>query len=187
MTCWVVGAVPLARDSLCAWSTLFGSFIPVWGASNFLSFRLPSSSALRASTLEVVTLNRLFTHPEVRLKTHDTVEGVPVVRIGYFGSSRYPVAMRILSCIEQSDLVHVHGVDFFCDYLALTCSLHRKPLVLSTHGGFFHTNFGGVLKTVFFKTITRVSLRRYARVIACMWCQRRGAIPQNHVPAPGAH
>jgi alpha-1,3-mannosyltransferase len=63
--------------------------------------------------------------------------------------------------------VHVHGVDFFCDYLAATAPLHRKPMVLTTHGGFFHTSFARGLKTAYFKTVTRVSLSRYRAVIAC--------------------
>jgi alpha-1,3-mannosyltransferase len=69
--------------------------------------------------------------------------------------------------LRDADLVHVHGVDFFCDYLAATAPLHRKPMVLTTHGGFFHTSFARRLKTAYFKTVTRLSLGRYRAVIAC--------------------
>ncbi len=84
----------------------------------------------------------------------------------FFGFSRYPIAPEA-PCIEPFDIVHVHGVDASRDFLAATRLLHRKPLVLSTHGGFFHTKFAGFLKPVFFHTVTRASLRQYRRVFAC--------------------
>ncbi len=115
---------------------------------------------------EVVTLNRLTRQPGGRLPDCDCVEGVPVRRIGYFGSYKYPIALGVLRHLHGFDLVHVHGVDFFCDYLALTRFVHRKPIVLSTHGGFFHTNFARILKKVFFSTVTRFSLTQFRRVIA---------------------
>ena len=142
-------------------------FHPGVGGLEAFVLTLAKQQRLEGIQAEVVTLDRLFKDPEVRLPIRDIVESVPVLRIGYWGSTKYPVATRILSCLAPFDLVHVHGVDFFCDFLALTRPIHRKPLVLSTHGGFFHTNFGGVLKDVFFHSITRASLRRYARVFAC--------------------
>jgi len=115
---------------------------------------------------EVVTLDRLFKSPEMRLPSHDVIEGVPVQRIGYFGSPKYPIALGVSTRLADFDLVHVHGVDFFCDYLALTRFIHRKPLVLSTHGGFFHTAYARKFKEVFFSTITRLSLTQYSGVVA---------------------
>lgn len=116
---------------------------------------------------DVLTLNREFRDQHNRLPESDIVDGVPVRRIGYVGSKRYPIAPKVLSCLKPYDLVHVHGVDFFCDYLALTAPIHRKPLVLTTHGGFFHTGFARKLKHVYFQTVTRSALKNYRRVFAC--------------------
>jgi len=138
----------------------------VGGLENFV-LSLAKQQRLEGVGAEVITLDRLYSEPSVRLLRHDSVEGVPVHRVGYIGSPRYPIAPAVLSCIEPFDIVHVHGVDFFCDYLAATRFLHRKPLALSTHGGFFHTSFAGLLKPVFFHTVTRLSLRQYRRVFAC--------------------
>lgn len=44
--------------------------------------------------------------------------------------------------------------------------MHGKPLIASTHGGFFHTKFAQGLKQVFFNTVTRTSALAYQRVIA---------------------
>jgi alpha-1,3-mannosyltransferase len=116
---------------------------------------------------EVVALNRTTAgSPDERLSPRDVVEGVPVRRIGYVGSAKYPVAPGILSHLSGFDLVHVHAVDFFCDYLALTRLFHRKPLVLSTHGGFFHTSYARALKKVFFATVTRLSMTQYQCIVA---------------------
>jgi alpha-1,3-mannosyltransferase len=116
---------------------------------------------------EVLTLNRLFREPDVRLPSNDLIEEIPVRRISYSGSRRYPLAPGVLSHVKNFDLVHVHGVDFFADYLAATSNIHGRPLVLSTHGGFFHTDFAQSLKRLYFKTVTRATLRKYRRVFAC--------------------
>lgn len=126
---------------------------------------------------EVLTLNRLFRRPDTLLPAEECVEGVPVRRIGYFGSNRYPIAPRALSYLKGYDLVHVHGVDFFADYFAATSRLHKRPMVLSTHGGFFHTDFALGLKHVYFQTATRVSLRKYQRVFACSANDARTFLP----------
>jgi alpha-1,3-mannosyltransferase len=116
---------------------------------------------------EVLTLNRLFRRPDTLLPAEDYVEGIPVRRIEYSGSNRYPIAPRVLGYLKGYDLIHVHGVDFFADYLAATSGLHKRPMVISTHGGFFHTDFALGLKRVYFQTVTRMSLRKYQRVFAC--------------------
>lgn len=116
---------------------------------------------------EVLTLDREFRDLRKRLPATDVVDGVPVRRVRHFGSRRYPLAPAILKHVTGYDLVHVHGVDFLCDYLAVTAPIHRTPLVLSTHGGFFHTGFARRLKLVYFNTVTRTALTRYSRVFAC--------------------
>ena len=117
--------------------------------------------------VDVLTLNREFGNDDNLLPENEVVDGVPVRRIGYVGSKRYPIAAKVLFHLKPYDVIHVHGVDFFCDYLALTAPIHRKPLVLTTHGGFFHTGFARRLKRIYFQTVTRCTLRNYKRVFAC--------------------
>lgn len=123
----------------------------------------------RESGLEprVLTLDRCFRAPDRRLPADEVIDCVGVTRIPWRGSHRYPLAPGALKALAGADLVHVHGVDFFCDYLAWTWPIHRKPMVLSTHGGFFHTGFARVFKRVFFNTMTRASVRAYGTVVAC--------------------
>jgi len=115
---------------------------------------------------KVVTLNRLFRNSAEFLGAEAMVNGVAVVRLPFRGSSRYPLCPSVLEHVADADVIHVHGIDFFFDYLALTRPLHRRPLVASTHGGFFHTRFASGLKKVYFNTVTRASSMAYDKIIA---------------------
>ena len=115
----------------------------------------------------VITLNRIFTDRARHLPAAGNVQGIPVRRLRWAGSTRYPVAPSVLAAIRDADIVHVHGIDFFFDFLAATRAVHGKRLVASTHGGFFHTGFASGLKKVWFDRITRLSLRAYDAIVAC--------------------
>lgn len=115
-------------------------------------------------TSSVVTLDRLFGDRDTHLPPIDEQEGVQIVRIPFRGSTRYPLAPRVLQTLAGADIVHVHGIDFFFDFLAATKPLHRRTLVASTHGGFFHTKFAGNAKKLWFNTITRRSCHAYHRI-----------------------
>jgi len=114
---------------------------------------------------DVLTLNRCFYLPGI-LPAYDTVDGIRVVRVPYWGGQRFFVAPGVLRFVSDYDLLHVHNVDFFADFLTLTRPYHRKPIVVSTHGGFFHTRRLALVKKLYFHTVTRLLLRRADRVIA---------------------
>lgn len=114
----------------------------------------------------VLTLDRLFRNSAQRLKGEEIVNGIPVTRLPYRGSSRYPLCPAVLEHVRDADVIHVHGIDFFFDFLAATRPLHRRPMVASTHGGFFHTRFASGFKNIYFNTATRFSSLAYDKVIA---------------------
>lgn len=115
---------------------------------------------------KIVTLNRLFRNSAEFLAPEAQINGVGVVRLPFHGTSRYPLCPQVLQHVADADVIHVHGVDFFFDYLAVTKPLHRRPLVASTHGGFFHTKFASKLKKIYFNTVTRASSMAYDKIIA---------------------
>jgi alpha-1,3-mannosyltransferase len=114
---------------------------------------------------EVLTLNRCFYLPGT-LPTRETVFGISVVRIPYLGGQRLFFAPGVLRFVPDYDVVHVHNVDFFADFLTLTKLLHRKPVIVSTHGGFFHTKKLALFKNLYFRTVTRLLLPHADRVLA---------------------
>ncbi len=114
----------------------------------------------------VLTLDRVFRSGEQKLAHAETIDGIQVRRLSYAGSERYPLCPQVLGALRGADLVHVHAIDFFFDYLAWTQALHRKPMIASTHGGFFHSPFAHRLKQLYFRSVTRLSALAYRRVIA---------------------
>jgi alpha-1,3-mannosyltransferase len=128
---------------------------------------LSRSLVERGFQVRVVTLDRLFRAPQELLPAHDTIDGLDVVRIPWRGSSRYPFAPQVFRHVSDADLIHVHGIDFFYDAFALTRLFHRKPLIATTHGGFFHTKSYATLKKIWFQTATRASALAYDAVVCC--------------------
>lgn len=118
----------------------------------------------RGHRCDVVTLDRSFADGSP-YPPYDLHNGVNIYRVPFQGSTRYPLAPRVRRFVGRYDVVHVHAVDFMADYLAFTRSLHGRPLVLSTHGGFFHTAFARPLKELWFRTVTRQMLRRMDMVL----------------------
>ncbi len=112
----------------------------------------------------VITLDRPFGDLDRQLPSTGENMGVPIRRIPFRGSTRYPIAPSVLRELGGADIVHVHGIDFFFDFLAVTRLLHRRPLVASTHGGFFHTDFASTAKRAWFASITRASASGYVRL-----------------------
>jgi alpha-1,3-mannosyltransferase len=117
--------------------------------------------------VEILTLNREFQAPAVQLEPMATINGIKVNRIGFVGNPTYFVARGILGRVADADIVHVHATDFFFDFLAVCRPFIRARLVCTTHGGFFHTQRLLAVKKLYFRTLTRLFLRAYDRVVAC--------------------
>ncbi|TKB48190.1 WecB/TagA/CpsF family glycosyltransferase [Ferrimonas sediminicola] len=146
---------------------LVRQFAPaVGGLENFVRC-LVREQRRQGVDARVLTLDRVFHQDQPPLADQELVDGIPVIRIPYRGSYKYPLAPSVLKHLASFDLIHVHGVDFFADFLALTRRRHRKPLCLSTHGGYFHTKFAQSFKRLYFQLITRYTLSAYTRVFAC--------------------
>jgi alpha-1,3-mannosyltransferase len=140
-------------------------FPAIGGLENFVK-SLAEQQLNSGMDVTVITLNKNFSTGEV-YPCQEVLNGVKIVRIPYFGSKRYPLAFSVLSKVPENSLLHVHCTDFFVDYLAFTKLVHSFPMVISTHGGFFHTQYASKLKVLYFNTITRLSLTLFKRVIAC--------------------
>ncbi|MEM1589204.1 MAG: glycosyltransferase family 4 protein [Candidatus Bathyarchaeia archaeon] len=119
----------------------------------------------RGHHVAVVTLNRCF-YLNRDLPSRDIVEEIEVYRIPYWGRQRLFLAPGVLRFVRNYDLLHIHNVDFFLDFLALTKWWHRKPIILSTHGGFFHTRRLAFLKQQYFNLVTRLTIKAVNAVVA---------------------
>ena len=142
-------------------------FHPAVGGIESVVRELASAQVAAGHRVRIVTLNRLFkAEDRETLATRDAINGAEIIRIPFFGSPRYPIALSAIKFLDKADVVHVHAIDFFFDFLAWTKPFHRRKLVVSTHGGFFHTQYAARLKRLYFATITRLSLTWYDAVAA---------------------
>jgi alpha-1,3-mannosyltransferase len=142
-------------------------FWPSGGGLEEFVERLAIEQVAAGAQIRVVTLNRVFTSRGAVLPQRDMRNGVEIVRVPFFGSARYPFAPAALAHLHDADVVHVHAVDFFFDFIALSLGLLRRPIVATTHGGFFHTSAFSALKRIWFNLVTRLNAKLYGAVIAC--------------------
>jgi alpha-1,3-mannosyltransferase len=139
-------------------------FLPAEGGMESVVEGLSLALQQNGHTVQIATLRLIFASGAVAAA--ESVEaGLTVHRMRHWGSRRYPVAPGVIKAIRGYDLVHIHAIDFFVDYLSLLRLVHRIPLVISTHGGFFHTQQARTFKEMYFKTVTRRSLGGVGAVV----------------------
>ena len=138
---------------------------PNLGGMEKIAQGLAENLVERGHQCDVVTLNRSFEDGS-DFPPYSHHNGVNVYRIPFRGSTRYPIAPKVLRFLNRYDIVHVHGIDFLLDWIVWNRGRHGKPVVLSTHGGFFHTDFFRQAKRLWFHTMTRNTFRGVDRVLA---------------------
>lgn len=142
-------------------------YAPSRGGLEDVVANLAKSLPSHGYNTRVVTCDTLFSEPGRTLPARETIDGVEVVRIPWHGSPRYPLAPTIFRELSGADLIHVHAVDFFFDALAWGWPLHLRPMVATTHGGFFHTSNYRAIKRFWFQSMTRASSVAYRSIICC--------------------
>ena len=142
-------------------------FLPNKGGLEDVVANLCRQLLARGYRIRVITCDSLFSTPDQKLPATEVIDGIEIVRIPWSRSSRYPVAPQVFRHLADADLVHVHAVDFFFDALAWGRFLHRRPMIATTHGGFFHTQKYAAIKKVWFQTLTRISASAYRSLVCC--------------------
>ena len=135
----------------------------VGGVERFVA-DLAGRLATRGHQVEVATLNRLWRSAKI-LPKEEVVAGIVVRRLPFVGGALFFCAPTILALAQQFDVLHVHNTDFFLDYLVALRGWHRRPIVVSSHGGYFHTQNQATLKRLYFQLVTRRSLQAATVVI----------------------
>ncbi|HLC92846.1 MAG TPA: glycosyltransferase family 4 protein [archaeon] len=115
--------------------------------------------------VRVVCLDRCANSKE-KLPEMENIGGIGVERVPFLDLKYYKVAPSVFSRIGDAEVVHVHGIGFLSDFLIITKPLHKKKVVVSTHGGIFHTKAIGMLKSVYFRVVQGIVLNFADAVIA---------------------
>jgi alpha-1,3-mannosyltransferase len=141
-------------------------FLPSMGGIENVMYGLGQALLAKGYVNDILTLRTIYSTGEVA-STEADVDGLKVYRIPHIGSKRYPIAPEVLRFIDSYDILHIHAIDFFVDFLSLTQLFHHKPIVVSTHGGIFHTKWLLPLKQLYFKSFTRLALCG-AKAVICV-------------------
>ncbi|MFH0970333.1 MAG: glycosyltransferase family 4 protein [Candidatus Diapherotrites archaeon] len=85
------------------------------------------------------------------LPAREEKDGVIIHRVPPKGFSFYraPPADELMKFAQDKDIVHIHGVGAWMDALAQRKKKLSAKLILTTHGGFFHTRKRGWLKWIY--------------------------------------
>lgn len=110
-----------------------------------------------------------------RLPAYEAIHQVKLIRILCWQPPRYPAS--------GADIVHVQATDLLANFLAVTKASHRRRLLVSTHGGLFHTCSGSSLGLNWFSEITLMSVRVYASIAAVSQTDHE---PLSHIRLSGS-
>jgi alpha-1,3-mannosyltransferase len=116
---------------------------------------------------DVVCLDKC-PYSEKKLIFHEKIGKTNVYRLSFINLVRpyYQAAPSVLQFIKSYDVIHVHGVGFFNDIISTTKPLHKKPIIISTHGGVFHTKKITLIKNLYFNFWCRLTMKSANCVIA---------------------
>lgn len=114
---------------------------------------------------EVVCLNTCAKRKD-KLPEFVVHRGIKIHRVPFINFRIYKIAPHVLKFVRGKDVVHIHGLGFFSDILTVTRFFHRKPLVLSTLGGVFHTGSHALLKQAYFNFWCKLTMKGVSRIIA---------------------
>ncbi len=138
----------------------------IGGLENYV-YNLSRNQVLHGYDVTILTLNRDFITNNKLSAYEAHTSGVKIIRIPFFFSKKYPVAPSVYNYLKIYDLINVHAVDFFADFIALTKIFQKKKIILTTHGGYFHTKWGHIFKKFYFATVTKFVLKLYDQLIGC--------------------
>jgi alpha-1,3-mannosyltransferase len=147
-------------------------FYPSKGGMEVYVAGLVSELASMGISLDILTLNQVFVS-EQKLTSEDSFDAggnkVPVKRVPFAGFQRmfFPDLSEV--DFSEYDLIHIHGVDGFLYKIARMKKRGQinAPVLLTTHGGIFHTRFMWLFKHIWFKTKVARCLKYVDRIFAC--------------------
>ena len=121
----------------------------------------------RGHEVKVVTLDRDL-RTGAKLDGPSPIASLAVERIPYFGSARYPIAPSWLRRVRDCDVIHIHAIDFFVDSAALAnlVGFLKQPVIVTSHGGIFHTSAWAMPKQLYWSHVLKRSLSAVKTVVA---------------------
>lgn len=140
-------------------------FFPCIGGTEKYILDLCLQLKKRGIKPEVVCLNTCH-NSKKKLKEKERVKGIKINRIPFWDLKIYKIALKVTEFLEEFDLIHVHGIGFFSDFILTKKSQHKKPVIISTHGGIYHTNKKSLIKKFYSNVWLNHHLKKADAIIA---------------------
>ncbi|MBM3281766.1 MAG: glycosyltransferase family 4 protein [Candidatus Diapherotrites archaeon] len=140
--------------------------IPCIGGIETVIWDIARKMATAGHDVTILVFNTC-TNGATTLPAKEIVEGVVIRRVPMRGFSFYriPPVRELLNLARKHDIIHVHGLGGSADVLSILKNWHRKPIVINTHGGFFHTKNRGFLKKIYANFILPLSWKNFDYII----------------------
>ena len=148
------------------------AFAPQLGGIEMVVQELALRLQARGHQVDVAHVNPLHAQPSV-----DTVAGLTVHRVPLRGHRLAGWASGLGELARGYDLLHVHDPQLMAITANVRMQCAKVPAVLSTHGGFHHTQQMALFKALFEKLALRSMLSHYRLILASSvsdeaWFQR---------------
>ncbi|MDO8428055.1 MAG: glycosyltransferase family 4 protein [Candidatus Diapherotrites archaeon] len=124
-----------------------------------------SKELIKKHEVTIICLNKCAKQ-NACISIKENYQGLAIRRLTFINLKNYFPAFGILSEIKPYDLLHIHGLSFFSDFLLFTRFIHKKPIILNTHGGIFHTNPKKWHKRIYFFGLQKFLLKKASLIIA---------------------
>jgi alpha-1,3-mannosyltransferase len=141
-------------------------FWPSTGGIQQFVYNLAERSASLGVRVTVLCFNRIKGFSGT-LRGNESIGPIAVKRVPFIDLVFYKPTAIPMSALRSHDVIHVHGIGAPLDYIALMKWVHKRPIVVSTHGGIFHTPAAAGLKHLYFYHVLPFIMRQVDVVAAC--------------------
>jgi len=123
---------------------------PCVGGVEEVIWSLAHEQAEQGHAVEIMVFDTC-TRGEEKLPAREKIDRVIMHRVPASGYSFYPTPpeQMLIEKAREMDIIHVHGVGAWLDTLARNTEKFPAKIILTTHGGFFHTQQRKLLKWVY--------------------------------------
>jgi len=97
---------------------------------------------------------------------HDKIDSSNIYRVPLYGHRLIGVAPSLRRLVAKYDFIHVHDPQLAALSINAYVASGRKPMVLSTHGGYFHTSKHSLLKMAHSRMTAPWIAKAYDRILA---------------------